>query len=36
MHSQYISLYEYFLNFNYGKVISGPRNTSVAVAIYDL
>jgi hypothetical protein len=36
MHSQFTSLYEYFLNFNYGKVISGPRNTSVAVAIYDL
>jgi hypothetical protein len=27
---------EYFLNFNYGKVVTGPNNPDVAVAIYDL
>jgi hypothetical protein len=32
---QFQSLHEYFLNFNYGKVISGPRNFGVPVAIYD-
>jgi hypothetical protein len=30
------SQYEYLLNFNYGKLISGPRNIDVTVAVYDL
>ena len=33
---QFQSLHEYFLNFNYGKVISGSGNLGVPVAIYDL
>jgi hypothetical protein len=34
--NHFSSNYEYSLNFNYGKVVAGPNNRDVAVAIYDL